>query len=297
MEHDLAQMYAGPLGRLVDPVARRIRDRGLLTRHRAIWRAHRVLWRLTGSHRVHYDHHDLEVDRLDSLALAKGWYEPDETAWYDEFVRHGDLVVECGANIGVFTLQLARLVGPEGRVISYEPDPSLRRILERNVSVNGYGNVLVRPFAVADEPGEMSFYRAPKNQGDNRLFSHGPGDESFPVQVVRMDDDLPDDGRRIDLLKIDIQGAEPLALRGLGHTLHSLPPRRLLMEFWPHGIIGMGGDPRALIQWLRELGYSITELVSGREFDLEQALREMTVDNLKWANLVCVHATADEGLG
>ena len=288
MEHKPTQLYRGPLGWLAQPLVRRLRGRGLPYRHRVVWKAHRAMWRITRSNRVQIDGHDLQVDRLDSLALAKGWYEPDETAWYHKNVKPGDFVVEAGANVGFFTLMLARLVGPEGHVLTFEPDPQLHAILQRNISANGYSNITVRRTAVAEEPGEMTFFRASKNQGDNRLFSHGQDGATFPVTVVALDDELAGQPR-VGLLKMDIQGAEALALKGLRDTLETRPPRLIMMEFWPHGIAGMGEDPREVVESLVRSGYTVSALGEEIPFDLHAVLSGLTVENQKWVNLEFRH--------
>jgi FkbM family methyltransferase len=239
------------------------------------------------------DGHDLLLDEGDSLALAGGIYEPEEKAWYERTVRPGDFVVEVGANLGYFSLVFGRAVGPKGRVVSYEPDPDVGQILRRNAAVNGYSNLEVRPVAVADQTGTMTFYRDPKTTGDNRLFSHGHDRDSFSVPVVTLDENLAEFSERIDLVKMDIQGAEPLALDGMERLLQERPPRRMLIEFWPHGIAGMGRDPARMIDVLRAAGYHLTRLDDHTEFELGRALREMTPENKDWVNLICVHETAD----
>lgn len=294
MEHNPARLYKGPLGVALEPAVRLLRGHGLAARYRFVWKTHRAVWRATRSNRVLIAGHDLLLDRGDALALASGRYEPDETAWYERHVGPGELVVEIGANIGFFSLILARAVGPDGRVISYEPDPDLNAILRRNAAENGYANIDVREAAAADKSGTMTFYRAPKNTGDNRLFTHGEDGEVFPVRVVRIDEDLADLKDRIDLLKMDIQGAEPLALAGMEDIFRDRPPRRMLIEFWPHGIIGMGNDPRAMIDLIRDAGFRITTMADGLELDIDAALRDMTVDNERWVNLVCTHESYEE---
>lgn len=294
MEHNPARLYRGPVGVVMEPLVRRLRGRGLARRHRWVWKAHRAVWRATRSNRVLIDGHDLELDMGDSLAIAKGWYEVDETEWYRSQVRTGDVVVEAGANIGYFTTLLARLVGPTGRVVAFEPDPELSRILERNVCANGYERIVdVRAIALADRPGDLTFYRARKNSGDNRLFSHGDDAAVFPVPVSTLDAELQGLGRPIDLLKMDIQGAEDLALAGFRHTLETSPPRRILMEFWPHGLVSMGADPVRLVDGLVGRGYSVRALGASDPFDVRTAVQALTVENEDWVNLVLVHESAE----
>lgn len=293
MKHNPRYMYKGPVGVLFNPLMSFVRRRGLF-RVWAIWKFHRLLWHLTRSDHVRIVGHELEVDRADSLALASGSYEPEECAWYEQNVGPRDVVVEAGGNVGFFSTFLARLVGPDGRIVTFEPDPRLAAILRRNANANGYSWIDIRESAVADKAGTMTFFRARRSQGDNRLFSHDGDDAAtFPVQVVTLDDELADLDRRIDLLKMDIQGAEPLALAGFAKTLAERPPRRMLVEWWPHGMVGMGHDPRWIVDTLRSAGYRISALGSDTEFDVDQALVEMTPENLKWVNLVATHQEAD----
>ena len=292
-EHDPARLYRGAAGVLLEPLVRTVRGHGYARRYPIVWKAHRAIWRATRSNRVLIDGHDMLVDEGDSLALASGSYEPEETAWYKRNVSTGDLILDVGANVGYFSLLFARAAGPGGRVISYEPDPDLNQTLRRNVTANGYPNIDVRSVAVAHQAGTMTYYRALKSDGDNRLFSHGRDRDSFPVPVVPLDDDLEDLDSRIDLVKMDIQGAEPLALDGMVRILRERPPRRMMLEFWPQGIVGMGRSPSDMISTLRSAGYRITKLDDGVELDLDLELRERTVENGKWVNLVCVHESVE----
>lgn len=289
VEHRRGQFYRGPLGVVLQPVIRAVRGRGLAHRYRILWKAHRAVWRLTNSNRLSYNGFDMMLDPLDCMALAKGWYEPQETGWYDANVKPGEYVVEAGANIGVFTLQLCRLVGPDGLVRSYEPDPDLYALLDRNIEANGYHNAILRQAAVGDAARTMTLFRTAKNTGDTRLFGHDVDSGSVDVAVVALDDELADDDRRIDLLKIDIQGAEPLAFRGMRRVIAERPPRRIMMEFWPHGMVGMGEDPRAHIDFLVDAGYDVTTLDDGLPFDIDAALKELSVESERWVNLLLVH--------
>lgn len=295
MDHNPARLYRGPVGVVMEPLVRRLRGRDLAKNHRFVWKTHRAFWIATRSNRTVISGHDMLLDRFDALGLASGSYETPELFWYLDHVKQGDFVVEVGANIGYFSLILAKAVGPDGRVISYEPDPDLNAILRRNAEVNGYSNIDIREAAVADKAGTTSFFRARKNTGDNRLWTHGKDGDVFPVTLVTLDEDLAGFDSRIDLLKMDIQGAEPLALAGFAETLSSRPPRRMLIEFWPHGMIGMGNDPRDMVEQIRAAGYRVTRMTDDVELDIDAALEEMTVENERWVNIVCVHETADEG--
>jgi FkbM family methyltransferase len=231
------------------------------------------------------------------MRLASGAYEPAETQWYEGNVRTGDLVVELGANIGYFTLLFARLVGPTGAVRAYEPDPVLTQILERNVARNGYGNIEVRTAAVSDRTGRARFYRSHENLGDNRLFSHGDDAAVFDVDCVSLDDEFRDVPQTIGVVKMDIQGAEPAAWRGMRRLLATNPPRALLIEFWPHGISGMGEDSAAFLRAIAAAGYSIREIDKAEHVEVSELVSRLTPENRLWVNLVCERSASNESVG
>lgn len=291
MEHNPDRLYRGPVGVALEPAVRVLRGHGLARDHKLVWWVHRAVWRLTKSNRVRIDGFDLEVDLHDSLQLARGSYEPEEVAWYQAHVKPGDLVLELGANIGYFTCLYARWVGPEGRVIGYEPDPRLHAINQRNLESHGFaGHAEVRMSAVSDHPGHATFFRAGRNYGNNSLVrdeDDSLGGTSFDVKLVTLDDDLADIDRPFDFVKMDIQGAESHVLSGMTRILRERPPRLMLLEFWPRGLSGMGRNPRTMLDQLREAGYRVTELGKDDEVDDDEITARLTPENRGWTSLVC----------
>lgn len=110
-------------------------------------------------------------DPGDRLNLAvNGVYEPIDTAFVGRVVQPGDTVVDVGANIGYYTCYLARLVGPKGHVLAFEPAPDLIDILRDNVAFNGYENVQVLNQAVTETTGPLTLYMETGRPEDNRIF-------------------------------------------------------------------------------------------------------------------------------
>ncbi|CAM3598205.1 FkbM family methyltransferase [Smaragdicoccus niigatensis] len=267
-----------------------LRGRGLATRFPILWTAHSRVRRALGVNRVQVLGHDFEVDANDTLHIAmRGSYELEETAWYQANVKTGDVVLEVGANIGYFTLLFAKLVGPTGLVLAFEPDPEISAILRRNVARNGYHNVDIRQVAAGAVSEQRQLHYSSENRGDNRFFALDGDTSSVAVEVRALDDELEGLGRPIDLLKMDIQGFEPIALAGMHRVLSTNPPKRILMEFWPDGITAMGNDPAALLTTLRGAGYSIGELDSGvvKPVDDAELTARFTPGDKRWVNLVC----------
>lgn len=245
-------------------------------------------------HRMVLDADDAVVtDHLCRL----GSFEPFETELVMRTVRPGDTVLDVGANVGYYTLIFARLVGPHGRVFAFEPDPQNFDLLRRNVRANGYANVTLEQKAVADSAGALALYRNPANKGDHRTYDAGGGREAVEVGAVALDDYFASLDGRVDLIKMDIQGAEERALAGMLKLLGRNPGVRLITEFWPRGLRLCGGDARRYAGRLRELGFGLRVINEAAErleaFDLEAVLRRLPAEpDTDWffTNLFCERA-------
>ena len=136
--------------------------------------------------------HDPARDRFITPSLIHaGCFEPFQTELVVNEVRPGDVAIDLGAHIGYYTLLLARLVGPTGRVLAFEPDPDNFALLSRNVEMNGYANVELFNAAASDRPGRSPLFRSPDNAGDHRLHeSPGQRRPGVEVEVVAVDEIL-----------------------------------------------------------------------------------------------------------
>lgn len=177
-----------------------------------------------------------------------------EVGFLRSLIQPGDHVVDAGANLGVFSHLMARAAGPGGRVTSFEPDPVLHAALERNAAENGLP-IRALALALGATSGQAELNRGLYNSGDNRL-SFSPSQSSggqVSVRVSTLDDVLR--GERVDLIKIDVQGWEVAALRGMGQTLERNPGVRLFVELWPYGLRAAGTSASLLLGQLKEVGF------------------------------------------
>jgi FkbM family methyltransferase len=137
--------------------------------------------------------------------------EPHEVAWFRRLVPPGGVIVDVGANIGQYTLIAAQLAGPSGRVFSFEPDPVNAAALQRSIARNGFGDrIELLPIAVAGRSGEAGFEVQP-DRTRSRLCANGRGvrPEATLVRTVALDDFVEErELARLDLLKIDVEGAD-----------------------------------------------------------------------------------------
>jgi FkbM family methyltransferase len=194
----------------------------------------------------------LRLDPGDSLGLGRtGTYEPFESELLCGLIRPGTAVVDVGANIGYYTLQFSRATGPRGRVFAIEPDPDNLRLLRHNLRTSGQRNVVVVAKALAGASGTCRLFLSAENRGDHRLYDSGDDRRSIEVEAVALDDLLEDHGDPIALVKLDIQGAEPLALAGMTRLLSRHPETWLATEYWPAGLVGAGSSAGAYLDALR----------------------------------------------
>lgn len=196
------------------------------------------------------------LDRFLALWFWKfGVFGAAEVKLLGRLCREGMTVLDIGANIGFHTLLFARAVGPSGRVWAFEPDTGNFGTLRRNLELNLYGNVTAVQAGVGAASGTAFLYRSPF-QCDHRTYRVHEGQQGLPMDVVSLDEFLPP-GHRVDLVKMDIQGAEGMALRGMKRTLASNPGLAILMEFWPEGLRKAGCSPDTVLSELEELGFSL----------------------------------------
>lgn len=178
-------------------------------------------------------------------------------------VRPGMHVADVGSNLGLYTLELARLAGPTGRVYAFEPDPLMFAALRENLAANRATNVETFACAIGAEPGELLLQRSAFNSGDNRIGSHtgtALHSEQIAVPVRPLHQALAD--RPVDLIKMDVQGWEGAALRGMGPLLDANPALQIYFEFWPHGLQRAGTSVEALAALLHRYGLSVCTLAA-----------------------------------
>jgi FkbM family methyltransferase len=248
--------------------------------------------------------HSVFVDPADRVMgpalLEDGCFEPVETSLIVSEIKPGDVVLDVGANLGYYTLLLARLVGAEGKVFAFEPDPNNFRLLKKNVRANGYRNVVLVQKAVADRSAVTRLHLSPDNKGDHRLYDSGDGRPVINVETVALDDYFADHEGAIDFIKIDIQGSEAAALRGMERLLQRHPALKLVSEFWPSGLRRNGADAGHYLGQLCRHGFQLLEIDERAEkitpVTVEDLLRRYDAETEEFTNLFCVRSAVSKRL-
>jgi FkbM family methyltransferase len=200
--------------------------------------------------RLHYPPHDPTT--VVSI-LLHGDYEPETRAVVQKSLKPGMTFVDLGANIGYFTVIAGKSISPGGRVYAFEPLPPIADYLERNIRENGLQDVVrVERLAVSDQSGVVRFSAGETSSvGAHIADTSGAG---IDVPTVSLDDHFARAGwPRVDFVKMDIEGAELAALRGMRELARRSQRLTLVFEFL-YDRFGDGGATE-LFDTLRQLGF------------------------------------------
>jgi FkbM family methyltransferase len=190
-----------------------------------------------------------------------GQYEPQETLLLRHILRDGMTFVDVGANWGYFTLLAAHLVRRNGRVLSLEPDPRLFTLLESCVRRNALSQVTLLQLAAGNMLGEVGLWGYKETDGNfgisTTVGAQARSLDSLTVEVTTLERVLDQHNvRRVDCMKIDIEGAEEAAIDGLGNALRTHRVARMLLELHPAQLAEQGSSPKRIAERLIALGYT-----------------------------------------
>ena len=174
-----------------------------------------------------------------------------------EIVRPGMTVIDGGAHIGIYTLIAARAAGPEGRVLAFEPDPYNLAALRANVRRARAATVEVVPKALADRSGRTTFVQSLGTISSSIADRTDVGpSRTLEVELISIDEALPSAPAAL-VVKLNVEGAEPLVLAGMQRTLAECPEIVLFVELNPAALRAAGSDPAALVGFLEGLGFAL----------------------------------------
>lgn len=211
-----------------------------------------------------------------------GSYSRHQLRVLDSILRPGMMVVDAGANAGEITLFCAKRVGSSGRVLSFEPLKRIADRLERNVGLNGFDQVEVVRMGLSDMPGEAALYDTEgqfadgsTHEGLSTIFPTGVRAREVQRIALTTLDRLLEEGRfdRLDVLKVDVEGAELAVLQGARDVLKRFRPW-VIVEVQELTSGAASYQPRDILRLLGELGYRFFRI------DRERWPREITEADL-----------------
>jgi FkbM family methyltransferase len=172
----------------------------------------------------------------------------------------GDIVVDAGANIGIYSQFLARCVGATGIVHAFEPSPENFKRLQS--ATRKLANVRLSQAAVGEFSGRARLYLSDILNVDHRTYAtEEDSRRTVPIDIIALDDYFKP-GQRVDLIKMDIQGYELHALRGACRVLADNSDLKLLLEFWPYGLKQAGVNWVELLDTLQNTNMLVSQITN-----------------------------------
>jgi FkbM family methyltransferase len=212
-----------------------------------------------------------------------GTFEKNVKAIFEQLVKPGMLVVDVGAHVGFYTLLAARLVGTRGKVYAFEPQPDVRVLLTRNVSINGYQNRChISGHALSNTAGKATFNLNTEDSSRSSLMVYTKYDAQITVETTTLDEFFSREGwPSVHFIKMDIEGAEKYALEGMRELSARNPQLKLIMEFGIDLARRSGYSGREVTNVLLELGFRTGYPLetSRKSFQLENGWPNTVYDN------------------
>ena len=247
------------------------------------------------------------------LELLTNRHEVETTQQLDRVVQPDMVMLDIGAHVGYYSCRYAPILGENGRIFAFEPHPRTFAVLSHNVGK--YKNVTAVQAALAAEEGtaELHDYLMMSASGslhyDESLveiqqahisekdvaprIDEGFAAQTFTVRTMPVDEYLAEQGiTQVDVVKMDIEGAELGALRGMTKTIANSPNLVLVMEYNPQALKAFGHDPVAALKEVMAMGFSqlnVIEEPSGILIDVtndETAVSELTTQLMEHMGVV-----------
>jgi FkbM family methyltransferase len=211
--------------------------------------------------------YQMTVDLANAIhrQIFMGCFARDMTKWARALLPRGGAFLDVGAHAGYFTLLASHLVGASGRVFAVEPNPRTFLALQRHLTQNAVGNVDAMMCGLADRAGVLALHLPPSQRDYNATVLPRDGWTRAEVAVRTLDACVRQwDIARIDLMKIDVEGAEPLVLAGGDKVLSGGVVRHAMIEVNGPRLTEGGQGPAALGATLERLGFMPASLAFGR---------------------------------
>ena len=197
------------------------------------------------------------IDRILAILFWK-WsiLEGFESNYILSKIEPGWTVIDIGANIGFYTVQFSKKVGKYGKVFAVEPSLNNVYLLKKNILVNRLKNVSIIEKAISSKTGDGKLYLSKGHSGDHRIYNTMNKRKYIPIQTITIDY-LTKNEKQVDLIKMDIQGAEYLSIPGMSTTLKRFPNVKIVSEFSPKLLTESGGSPDQFLDFFLNEGFSL----------------------------------------
>ncbi len=195
-------------------------------------------------------------DWLGQYVYITGEYEPPTTQLIKRLLPKNGVFLDIGANVGYFSLLACSIVGKGGQVIAFEPIPIARKHLHNNIDLNNGFSIIIENKAVSNNNGLVEIYEGPdSHKGISSIRPISNAKQKINVETIRIDDYLSDYDR-LDIVKIDVEGAEALVIEGMKNTITKLRPH-IILEATDEFLQSFDSSTTSLSKSIMELGYEM----------------------------------------
>ncbi len=229
------------------------------------------------------------VSLRERLMLLREGVEPDIQNLCGRILKQGMTVADVGANVGLLTRLFCRRVGEKGLVFAFEPDPLTFRFLEFNT--RAFKNKELAQCAVSDNKEPALLHLNSGSGAGNSLLNKTHSIESVPVSCTSLDEFFLRRGDPpVDVIKVDVEGAELSVLRGMRQTIARLPNLKIIIEYCPKNLKGAGVEPRAVFDELHTHGFKLQIVHSDGEAKPLGGFDELecNLNSMGYVNLLCL---------
>ena len=225
------------------------------------------------------DRSDLDLSRQVEM-LGRYSTESFEKTVLEKYLKEGQTVLDIGANLGFYSLLARSIIGPKGKIFSFEASKDNAKMIDMSIMENSFENMDVINVAVGNKIGKgflhvSSFYNSEHSLYDYHYSSgrnsDGGGDcrdQKISVHLETVDNFLEnnkeekekDENLNADVIKMDIEGAESSALEGMRRTINHNDDLVLVTEFWPQGFKNSNSNPKEFLESLDSFGFKISHI-------------------------------------
>jgi len=266
-----------------------------LTKNPFILFLYRFGIRLSGQNKVIIEGHKMRFDEFFGAGIREtGSYEPFDTELVKRIIKPGFICVDIGANAGYYSLLFAKLAGASGRVYAFEPEKNNYKMLLENIRSNKYTNIITKQCAVSDTSGFLKLHISNDNAGDHRIAGAGAKGKFQEVEVVTIDSYFKGKIDRVDYVKLDIQGADFKAIKGMENVIKNNPAIMIQSEFWPAGLLKMGNTAGEFLIFLKDNGFYVYDIIEcsrlneWKPADSKELLSRYTPENNLFTDIFAV---------
>lgn len=220
------------------------------------------------------------------LELLTYQFEPESVSLFKNIIKPGMTVLDLGGHLGYYTRLFSQLVRGGGKVYVFEPSEDTLKLLQHNI--RKLKNVELIKKAVCDKNGTIEFNKTFSHSGSNSILKPDWEAETTTIPCVTLDTFVKERSINVDVIKMDVEGAEPLVFKGARETMQNTKHLSILMEFVESYIEKTNQTPKEHFQSLQDLGFTIytilpngnTKLLNIKDYNWGELSRSKFVINL-----------------